>query len=111
MSFWPWKRTAFMVVRSLRVPTPDELYNAHVSMDLKAEIEYNITERKAAYERAYFLMRGNREQKEIFDELKQLIDAGNPEGKYFFVDGPGGTGKTTLFNALLDYVRSRPPDE
>lgn len=27
-------------------------------------------------------------------------------GQLFFVDGPGGTGKTFLYNALLDKVRS-----
>ena len=36
-----------------------------------------------------------------------MIDTGNPKGNYYFVDGPGGTGKTTLFNALLSYVRSK----
>ena len=33
---------------------------------------------------AYDMMSRNLEQKAIFDELKQLIDTGNPDGKYFF---------------------------
>ena len=76
-------------------------------MDLRAELSYNIEACQTAWQRAYAQMDANNDQKVIFDELKQAIDTGNPEGKYFFIDGPGGTGKTHLFNALLNYVRSR----
>ena len=37
---------------------------------------------------------------EIFDHVSRN------KGKVFFVDGPGGTGKTYLYRALLAKVRS-----
>ena len=88
-------------------PTEDENYDTGVPMDIRAETNYNIQECAAEYMKAYRNMADNQEQKEIFETLSGLILAGNPEGKCFFIDGPGGTGKTTLFNALLSFVRSR----
>lgn len=41
----------------------------------------------------------NLEQKSAYDEILSAIDSGN--GGVFFVDGPGGTGKTFLYKALL----------
>ena len=90
----------------LPIPEPDELYE-QVPLDLKAEINYDKVKCEKAWKAAYKLMENNRRQNEIFEELVQLIDTGNPEGKYFFVDGPGGTGKTLLFNALLNYTRAK----
>ena len=37
----------------------------------------------------------------------ESIDNPNAENKGFFVDGPGGTGKTFLYNTLLAKIRSR----
>ncbi|XP_002449443.2 uncharacterized protein LOC8071841 [Sorghum bicolor] len=47
----------------------------------------------------------NKEQREGFDEIIQHVFAN--KSQVFFVDGPGGTGKTFLYKALLARVRSR----
>jgi hypothetical protein len=47
----------------------------------------------------------NPEQKAIFDTVTAAVESGN--GGLFFIDGPGGTGKTFVENVLLAYVRSR----
>ncbi|KAL7085708.1 hypothetical protein ACP275_14G295400 [Erythranthe tilingii] len=47
----------------------------------------------------------NEGQQQIFDRLVHLIDS-RRQG-FLFLDGPGGTGKTFLYRALLAYVRSR----
>ena len=47
----------------------------------------------------------NPEQEQAFAKILQTIDCGR-DG-IFFVDGPGGTGKTYLYRALLANVRSR----
>nr|XP_043633520.1 ATP-dependent DNA helicase PIF1-like [Erigeron canadensis] len=47
----------------------------------------------------------NPDQKFAYDTIMRHVD-GNYPG-VFFVDGPGGTGKTYLYNALLAEVRSR----
>lgn len=43
------------------------------------------------------------EQKQVFDQVLQQIESGN--GALFFLDAPGGTGKTFLLNLLLAQVR------
>lgn len=48
----------------------------------------------------------NLDQQAVFNNVLELVnssDATTP--KAVFIDGPGGTGKTYLFNALLDSVR------
>ena len=46
----------------------------------------------------------NAEQKAGFDQIMAHVNSG--KGQVFFVDGPGGTGKTYLYRALLAKVRS-----
>ena len=45
----------------------------------------------------------NPEQRLAYDEILATVD--NDDGGVFFVDGPGGTGKTFLYRALLARVR------
>ena len=47
----------------------------------------------------------NPEQHHAFIKIMQTIDAGTTA--IFFVYGPGGTGKTYIYHALLINVRSR----
>ena len=46
----------------------------------------------------------NLEQRVAYDEILAVVERG--DGGVFFVDGPGGTGKTFLYRALLAKVRS-----
>nr|XP_043631634.1 ATP-dependent DNA helicase PIF2-like [Erigeron canadensis] len=47
----------------------------------------------------------NPDQKFAYDSIMRHIDGNCP--RVFFIDGPGGTGKTFLYNALFAEVRSR----
>ncbi|KAG2215864.1 hypothetical protein INT45_004467 [Circinella minor] len=47
----------------------------------------------------------NNDQQNVFDTVCNALEPPNTEPKVYFVDGPGGTGKTYIFNALLDRVR------
>ncbi|KAL7308757.1 hypothetical protein PS15m_011925 [Mucor circinelloides] len=48
----------------------------------------------------------NESQSAVYNVIKQSAFLESPEGqRVFFVDGPGGTGKTFVFNALLGCVR------
>ncbi|XP_021991846.1 ATP-dependent DNA helicase PIF1-like [Helianthus annuus] len=47
----------------------------------------------------------NPDQKNVFDEIMMHVDNDLPG--VFFIDGPGGTGKTFLYIALLTEIRSR----
>jgi len=44
-------------------------------------------------------------QRNAYDQIIAAILSGNQ--RTFFVDGPGGTGKTFLYSVLLDFCRSR----
>ncbi|AQK79503.1 hypothetical protein ZEAMMB73_Zm00001d035706 [Zea mays] len=47
----------------------------------------------------------NEEQRSTYDKILSVVDTNN--GGVFFVDGPGGTGKTYLYKALLAALRSQ----
>nr|XP_020179428.2 uncharacterized protein LOC109765053 [Aegilops tauschii subsp. strangulata] len=47
----------------------------------------------------------NLEQRAAYDEILTAVECG--DGGVFFVDGPGGTGKTFLYRAMLAKVRSQ----
>ena len=47
----------------------------------------------------------NKEQRASYDEIMSSIDT--EDGGIFFVDGPGGTGKTYLYIALLATIRNQ----
>ncbi|PWZ20066.1 ATP-dependent DNA helicase PIF1, partial [Zea mays] len=47
----------------------------------------------------------NEEQKSAYEKILFVVDTSN--GGMFFVDGPGGTGKTYLYKALLAVLRSQ----
>lgn len=47
----------------------------------------------------------NVEQKKAFSTILECIEKG--EGGIFFIDGPGGTGKTFLYRVILAHIRSR----
>ena len=47
----------------------------------------------------------NLEQRAAYDEILAVVEHG--DGGVFFVDGPGGTGKTFLYRAMLAKVRSQ----
>ncbi|XP_065315372.1 uncharacterized protein LOC135924248 [Gordionus sp. m RMFG-2023] len=49
----------------------------------------------------------NRLQKYAFDLIIQAIELENIPGRYFFVDGPGGLGKTYLYNTLMCCIRAK----
>ena len=45
------------------------------------------------------------EQARAFDDIVDHVESEAPG--FFFIDGPGGTGKTYLYEALLHYVRGK----
>lgn len=48
----------------------------------------------------------NRKQKEAFDQIVKAIESTeNEEQRSFYLDGPGGTGKTYLYNTLINYIQ------
>ena len=60
------------------------------------ELDYDIISLQGKWQSDY--PKANIQQKQIID---------NDEGRLFFIDGPGGTGKTFVENLILAHVRSK----
>nr|XP_040253796.2 uncharacterized protein LOC120971447 [Aegilops tauschii subsp. strangulata] len=63
----------------------------------ESTVEFDMDDTKLASSR-------NLEQRAAYDEILAAVERG--DGGVFFVDGPGGTGKTILYRAMLAKVRS-----
>src|SRR5438552_4181875 len=61
------------------------------------EMNYDICELRFKYEQGY--LQANMDQKQIIDSVISAVDSQN--GGIFFIDGPGGTGKTFVENITL----------
>ena len=71
--------------------------------EIERETQYDrATERANADEQR---ARMYAEQAKAFDDIVSAVSA--ERGGVFFVDGPGGTGKTFLYASLLHYVRGQ----
>ena len=76
---------------------------AHQLRELRDELSYNPGEEQARAEEAVALM--NDDQTRAFEAVRTALDTRTPT--IFFIDGPGGAGKSFLFEALLHYVRGQ----
>jgi hypothetical protein len=47
----------------------------------------------------------NENQREVYDQIVEALEENQIGRKLFFIDGPGGTGKSTLLSHILAYVR------
>ena len=73
--------------------------------ELQAELAYDPSSEATLARELRACMDASPRQAAAFDAITNAIDAG--ESKLFFVDGPGGTGKSFLFTSILHYVRGR----
>jgi PIF1-like helicase/Helitron helicase-like domain at N-terminus len=69
---------------------------------IQEEKSYNITQLNNILHNNIPLL--NKDQHTIYDTIIQVIE--NNLSECFFIDGPGGTGKTFLYNTLLAKIRS-----
>ena len=49
----------------------------------------------------------NRQQFEAFNKIMRAVDNEFEPSRYFYLDGPGGSGKTYLYSTLLSFVRGK----
>ena len=79
---------------------------------IRNELLYDREEQVTFWQESYDTM--NDDPRIAFDDIMtkihenkdRVIGSGNEESKVIFLDAPGGTGKTFLFNAVLAAVRS-----
>ena len=85
------------------MPAPDRGMNDSFNRELDREREYDRYELDQSVQTNVPLL--NPQQKEVYYTLMKAIDDGN--GGLFFLDAPGGTGKTFLISLFLATVRAR----
>lgn len=93
-------------------PWPPELPRPTERFDLNdgrprmvaEELDYDADEMRQLRDRAEELMRDNALQREAYD--RACASARDQRGQLFFLDGPGGTGKTFVENAILASLRA-----
>jgi hypothetical protein len=69
------------------------------------EQDYNTAELNAKWEHGY--RQANAQQKEILDQVTSAVQSDDgTNNRLFFIDGPGGTGKTFVENLIRAKVRS-----
>lgn len=85
------------------MPSPDRGMNDAFEQELQRELEYD-TDALAQFVHTNVPLL-NAQQKKLYDTVMNAIDSGN--GGMFFLDAPGGTGKTFLISLILATVRSK----
>ena len=88
--------------RNAAGPEPQDVH-LRVPHIIRDELDFDVGEMASLYRTRYSGLKPS--QRHLVDTVVAALDAG--QGGCFFVDAPGGTGKTWCFNALLAYVRKQ----
>ena len=89
-------------LKTLGIPEPQEMIDEKISSIVREESNFDQQEqRDKTIEK---IEKMNRDQRQFFDRVLESINSDN--GGIFFLDAPGGTGKTFVLNALLSAIRS-----
>ncbi|XP_044575115.1 uncharacterized protein LOC123258925 [Cotesia glomerata] len=83
--------------------SPNRSASDLLNTDMNRELQYDTVEMASIVSRNVPLL--NDEQKIIYDRIMLAVSAG--QGGFFFLDAPGGTGKTFLISVLLAEIRSK----
>ncbi|EOA28676.1 hypothetical protein CARUB_v10024900mg [Capsella rubella] len=86
------------------MPKPDkELLKKIKNSMLQDETSYNILKEEKDYRRLIQTL--NDDQKKVYDAVIDSIE--HQKGKLFFLNGPGGTGKTYVYKTIISRLRSQ----
>jgi hypothetical protein len=98
-----WKLLELMQkdIKMYPLPDIDDTYDPSSNIPREIFEEANV---EASIDDMALSKTVNEEQKAAYNEIMSAIDSDN--GGLFFVDGPGGTGKTYLYRALHATIRS-----
>ena len=81
------------------MPTPIHVKNPYdEALIIQQELDYGVHEQLSIVDRDVPSL--NTEQHTIFTTIMSSVDDHKQYPKVFFIDGPGGTGKTFLYNTL-----------
>ncbi|GBP65295.1 hypothetical protein EVAR_48001_1 [Eumeta japonica] len=82
---------------------PNRSMHDSFNQELNRELQYNVDTLQEFVRNNVPLL--NEQQKQVYETLMQAVD--NNTGGLFFLDAPGGTGKTFVISLILATIRSR----
>ncbi len=82
---------------------PNRSMHDAFNQELNRELQYNVDTLQEFVRNNVPLL--NEQQKQVYETLMQAVD--NNTGGLFFLDAPGGTGKTFVISLILATIRSR----
>ncbi|VVC35537.1 P-loop containing nucleoside triphosphate hydrolase,DNA helicase Pif1-like [Cinara cedri] len=82
--------------------SPNRTESDLMNTEMNRELQYSTVEIAAIVARNVPLM--NEEQRTVYDRIMLAVSAG--QGGFFFLDAPGGTGKTFVISLILAEIRS-----
>ncbi|XP_044594871.1 uncharacterized protein LOC123272237 [Cotesia glomerata] len=82
--------------------SPNRTASDLMNTEMNRELQYSTVEIAAIVARNVPLM--NEEQRTIYDRIMLAVSAG--QGGFFFLEAPGGTGKTFVISLILAEIRS-----
>ncbi|KAF0712672.1 ATP-dependent DNA helicase [Aphis craccivora] len=91
------------LLSTLGMPAPNRSTHAAFNLELQREKNYDRDERVKRVRKNVPLL--NAEQKNVYNSLMKVVDHGT--GGIYFLDAPGGTGKTFVISLILATIRSR----
>ena len=72
----------------------------------REKLKFSVHSQSALYERLDTQFPNNDEQQRIFDTIIDAVVNASNNKRFFFIDGPGGTGKTTIVKKLIAAIRA-----
>ncbi|XP_043654484.1 ATP-dependent DNA helicase pif1-like [Drosophila teissieri] len=85
------------------MPSPNRPMHGLFDRELQREQQYNINELQTFVN--WNLPKLNDQQKHVYDTIMQAVQ--NYVGGLYFLDAPGGTGKTFVVSLILAAIRSQ----
>lgn len=82
----------------------DLLDDISISTLISSHATYNKFTQLAKFEENF--SKFNQEQLKVYNTIMESINKDSNESKLFFLDGPGGCGKTFIYNTLISKLRS-----
>jgi tRNA A37 threonylcarbamoyladenosine biosynthesis protein TsaE len=67
---------------------------------------YNDDDQRQLYEQLDMQFPNNEDQQHVYETIMDAVTNPLPNKRHFFIDGPGGTGKTTIVKNLIASIRA-----
>ncbi|XP_016854588.2 uncharacterized protein LOC107983828 [Anolis carolinensis] len=95
-------QVAHKLLEQLGMPTPNRTSPPTFEVEMQQELNYN-TEEQRTYVQSN-IPKLTHEQVSVYNRIINTVE--NENGEIFFLDAPGGTGKTFLIRLILATIRS-----